>query len=331
MIRANLNANIYERLSRQFCVVTPSRRREAQARSVPGRRANTWVLHHALCGGGAAIVSFAPTAAILWIFKEHRWKRGFNQSLAPSALAALIILHTTAPVAATCADVALVLAIDASGSVKEDEFALQLQGYAQAFRSPRVQAALSDAGIVDIGAVFFSDTEIGLQVLPMMRLSSASDADELAVRIEEMPRPLPGNTGIGVGVMAAINLLEAPGACAHRRLINLSGDGPESMAPRTRTAVSTAVARQRAEDLDITINALAIRSDVPDLDHWYRERLITGPGAFVMEVDGFASFAEAIVEKLVREISPLQLTSVNAVDFLVTNLVPLNAMLHKVG
>lgn len=324
MIRANLNANIYGWFSSQFWLVTPSRRREAPARSVSGCRAKTWVLHHALCRGGSAFGSFAPTAAIAWIFKAYRRKRGFNQSLTTCALAALIVLHTSAPAAATCADVALVLAIDASGSVKEDEFALQLQGYAQAFRSPRVHAALSDAGIVDIGAVLFSDTEIGLQVLPMMRLRSASDADELAARIEEMRRPLPGNTGIGVGVLAAISLLEAPGACAYRRLINLSGDGPESMAPRTRTAVSTAEARQRAEDFGITINALAIQSDVPDLDQWYRERLITGPGAFVMNVDGFESFAEAIVEKLVREIGPPQLTSVKAADVLVANFVPLH-------
>jgi hypothetical protein len=247
---------------------------------------------------------FVPTAAIARIFKEHLWKRGFNRSLTTSALAALIILHTFAPVAATCADVALVLAIDASSGVKDDEFALQQQGYAQAFRSPRVQAALSDAGIVDIGAVLFSDTEMGLQVLPMMRLHSASGAEELAVRLEEIPRPLPGNTGIGVAVMAAISLIEAPGACAHRRLINLSGDGPESMAPRKRTPVSTAAARGQAEDLGITINALAIRTEVPDLDQWYRTWLITGPGAFVMEVDGFESFASAIEQKLLREIGP---------------------------
>jgi hypothetical protein len=155
---------------------------------------------------------------------------------------------------------------------------------------------------VDIGAVLFSDTEIGLQVLPMMRLHSSSGAEELAVRIEEMPRPPPGNTGIGLAVTAAIELLDAPGACAHRRLINLSGDGPESLRPRSRTPVSTAAARLRAEDHGITINALAIRNEVPDLDLWYRTRLITGPGAFVMEIEGFESFAGAIELKLLREL-----------------------------
>jgi hypothetical protein len=154
-------------------------------------------------------------------------------------------------------------------------------------------------------------SEIGLHVLPMMRIHSASGAEELAVRIEEMPRPLPGNTGIGVAVMAAISLLEAPGACAHRRLINLSGDGPESMAPRRRIPVSIAAARGQAEDLGITINALAIKTEVPDLDQWYRTWLITGPGAFVMEVEGFESFAHAIELKLLREIGPEPLAALH--------------------
>jgi hypothetical protein len=48
----------------------------------------------------------------------------------------------------------------------------------------------------------------------------------------------------------------------------------------------------QAEDLGITINALAIKTEVPDLDQWYRTWLITGPGAFVMDVEGFESFAQ---------------------------------------
>jgi hypothetical protein len=83
------------------------------------------------------------------------------------------------------------------------------------------------------------------------------------------------------------------------------------MAPRRRASVSTAAARQRAENLGITINALAIQSDVPDLDQWYRTRLITGPGAFVMEVDGFESFSHVIELKLLREIGPEPLASLH--------------------
>jgi hypothetical protein len=224
--------------------------------------------------------------------------------LSARAFAAVIALGAAGPVEATCADLALVLAIDASGSVKEDEFAMQQQGYAQAFRSSRVRAALSDAGTVDIGAILFSDSERDLQIMPMTRLVRGAGAEELARRLENMPRPIPGNTGIGIAVAAATKLLDAPGVCAHRRIVNLSGDGPESMAPRARTAVSTAEARQRAEALGITINALAIAHEVPDLGEWYRSRLIAGPGAFVIEVEGFEDFSAAIERKLLREIGP---------------------------
>jgi hypothetical protein len=246
-----------------------------------------------------------------------------------AAVMAAVLFPTAGMSQTPCADLALVLAIDASGSVKDNEFALQRQGYAEAFRSPLVQAALSDAGVVDIGAVLFSDSERKLSVLPMTRLVGGAGAGELARRLDEMPRPLPGNTGIGTAIIAALGLLDGPGACAQRRLIDVSGDGPESMAPRTRSAVSTAAARQRAEELGITINALAIRSDVPDLDQWYETRLITGPGAFVMRVDSFESFAEAIVEKLVREIGPPQLASVDAAEVLASRHVPLPTSLQR--
>ncbi|MGI1662541.1 DUF1194 domain-containing protein [Palleronia sp. KMU-117] len=217
---------------------------------------------------------------------------------------AAIALGGAAPAAATCADVALVLALDASGSVKDDEYFLQQQGYARAFRSPGVRAALANAGIVDIGAVVFSDSVRDLQIMPMTRLVRGAGADDLARHLETIPRPVRGNTGIGNAIAAATRLLDAPGVCAYRRIINLSGDGPESMAPRKRTAVSTADARLRAEALGITINALAIAREVPDLGEWYRTRLIAGPGAFVMEVESFESFAAAIEIKLLREIRP---------------------------
>jgi hypothetical protein len=162
---------------------------------------------------------------------------------------------------------------------------------------------------VDIGALLFSDSERDLQIMPMTRLVQGAGADDLARRLEDMPRPAPGNTGIGIAIAAAIRLLEAPGACAHRRIVNLSGDGPESMAPRARTAVSAADARRRAEALGITINALAIVHEVPDLGEWYRIRLIAGSGAFVMEVEDFESFADAIELKLLREIGPESLAA----------------------
>lgn len=211
-----------------------------------------------------------------------------------------------------CADLALVLAIDGSGSIDPAEFGLQQQGYAAAFISPRVQSALTAAGIVDVGVVIWGDTEFPSQVLPLRRLITASDAEALSLEIMALSRATEGNTGIGRGVFTALDLLNAPGVCATRMLVNVSGDGIESLSPRPRTYVPLALVRQRTVELGVTINGLAIETDDMDLAKWYRDRLITGPGAFVLVVAGFDSFAEAIVQKLVREINPPQLAHLDA-------------------
>jgi hypothetical protein len=220
------------------------------------------------------------------------------------AAAAAIAMLAWGGTAQACADVALVLAIDASGSVQAAEFALQQQGYARAFRSSRVQAALAAAGVVDVGVVVWGDTEWAAQVLPLVRLRSVADAMALAQRIEALPRRVSGNTGIGRAIWTATDLLETQAGCALRRVINLSGDGTETLAPRPRRIVPLVHARQRATDAGITINALAIETESADLGLWYQDKLITGQGAFVMEVVGYADFAQAIEEKLIREVAP---------------------------
>lgn len=204
-----------------------------------------------------------------------------------------------------CADLALVLAIDASGSVDAVEFGLQQQGYARAFQSHRVQAALAAAGVVDVAVTVWGDSELAPQVLPMARLRDGGDAVALAGRITAMPRQVTGNTGMGKGVDMAVNLLRAPGVCAHRRVINVSGDGMATMAPRRVGYVSLEAARARAAAEGITINGLAIVTNDRNLTDWYRQNVMSGAGAFVMQADGFADFAQAIEAKLVREIAPL--------------------------
>lgn len=222
--------------------------------------------------------------------------------LSARALALLAAL-SGGPAAAGCADVALVLAIDASGSVDHDEFTLQQRGYALALRSPRVQAAIDAAGVVEVGVILWGDSDMAPQVLPMARLAGPPAAAALADRITAMPRRVTGNTGIGRAVWTAADLIEA-GGCAIRRIVNVSGDGRETGARTARWHMPLTEARRRADALGITINALAIRTDEHDLHLWYRDRLIAGPGAFVMEVTGYDSFAAAIEEKLVREIAP---------------------------
>ncbi len=224
-----------------------------------------------------------------------------------TVIAGLIALLPASQAWADCPDLALVLAIDASGSISAPEFGLQQGGYAAAFRSGAVQDALASAGRVDIAVVLWADTEMAPQTLGWQQVRSRVDADLLAKRIVEMPRLVTGNTGIGKGIWTALDLLTIYDACGSRRLVNVSGDGKESLLPRPRDHVPLAVARARADTMGITINGLAITMDDAGLADWYGDRVITGPGAFVMQVTGFDSFAAAIAAKLAREIRPQNL------------------------
>jgi hypothetical protein len=222
---------------------------------------------------------------------------------AASVAMTLILMCSTAK-AMQCADLALVLAMDASGSVDDGEFALQMEATASAIRSPEVVAAMAAAGTVAIAGVIWGDTAFGVQLLPWGVITHASDAERFADEIAAQNRLVGGNTDLGAGVWAALDLLDDPGRCAVRRIVNVSGDGRESVYPRRRHAVSIMAARNRAKAMDVTINGLALTTGDPKLAEYYETNVVAGPNAFVMEVDDASTFAEAIQRKLLREIEP---------------------------
>ena len=206
------------------------------------------------------------------------------------------------PGPATCADTALVLAIDGSGSIDDADYALQMQGYAAAFRSSEVHFALRMAGVVDVAVVLWGDGDMSAQILPFRRIVDATDAGLLAGDMEGLTREVTGNTGLARGIEISLDLLEEPGVCAARKIVDLSGDGRQKHMRLRFPVASLEDLRARAEAMGVTINALAIETDDRALAQYFEDRVIVGEMAFVIPIRSMRDFGDAIIEKLQREL-----------------------------
>jgi hypothetical protein len=228
--------------------------------------------------------------------------------LRPFAWLALILALALPPraVAAAEADVLLVLAVDCSGSVDEEELHLQLHGIAQALRDPEViAAALSGPrGQVAINVLNWADAEYPKYATGWAIIDSPEKAAAFAMIVEGFNKREAGATGIGAAIAHAIGLIEASGIEAPRKVIDVSGDGIEAWQMAIPEIVLEDAHRMR-EAAGITVNGLAIRNDFQMLDRYYRDFVIGGPGAFVMDVADYSTFATAIRQKMLRELRPL--------------------------
>jgi hypothetical protein len=195
-----------------------------------------------------------------------------------------------------------VLAIDASSSVDEAEWALQMDGYAAAFRDPRVQAAVRSGPNrrIAVSVLVWADATVPKWDSDWFLLSTPEDGERFATFMAGLARGAEGGTGIGAGVAAAIRKLDRNGVEAPRQVVDVSGDGRET--PAREIVVLMPMARAMARACGVTVNGLAIRNEDPGLAEWYRNNVINGPGSFVIAADGFEDFPEAILRKLIREI-----------------------------
>ncbi len=197
-------------------------------------------------------------------------------------------------------DLELVLAVDTSISVSRQEFTLQVAGLARAFRDPRVHAAIQaggDRGIAVSVVQWASQNEQSVAI-GWTKVQSPGSALRLADDIAHMPRHFAGyGTAISSALRFCTDLFFGNGFEAARRIIDVSGDGSDNRGPMPSSRRDVAVS------LGITINGLAIRNEEPNLDFYYDRHVIGGVGAFVMSVDDYPDFADAIVIKLIREIS----------------------------
>ena len=213
--------------------------------------------------------------------------------------AVLVLSLTAADVLAQPVDLELVLAIDTSPSVDRGEYALQVKGFADAFRSAGVVAAIEAVGQAGIAVCVTQWSSAGQNRLALdwTTLNSAAHAQAFATRLAAMPRyHVAGETAIGAAIAFAIRLLDTNTLERNRRIIDISGDGESNQ------GVSLSWARERAVAAGITINGLAILNEYRWLDRYYRETVIEGPSAFVITAADYDAFAEAIRAKFVREI-----------------------------
>lgn len=197
-------------------------------------------------------------------------------------------------------DLQLVLAVDASGSVNDERFALQQKGYAEAFRHKQVLQAIRSGhhGAIAVIMVQWTGPRLQRIAAPWTRISDGASAEDFAAVIEQAPRMLfGGGTSISGAIDFAAGLFATSPFAGDRHVIDISGDGINN---RGRPTV---FARDEAVAAGIVINGLPILALEPGLDSYYRQSVIGGPGAFVVVAESYDTFGEAIRRKLVLEIA----------------------------
>ena len=204
------------------------------------------------------------------------------------------------PARSEAVDLELVLAVDTSFSVSRQEFTLQVAGLARAFRDPRVLAAIQavgDQGIA-VSLVQWANHTDHSVAIGWTKVRDVESAQRLSDAIARMPRHFVGyGTAISSALRFCTDLFFGNGFESPRRAIDVSGDGSDNRGPIPNGQRDVAVS------LGITINGLAILNEEPNLEFYYLEHVIGGTGAFVMTANDYLDFADAIVVKLIREIS----------------------------
>jgi hypothetical protein len=212
-----------------------------------------------------------------------------------------LVAATGAPAAAqTAVDLHLVLAVDASGSVNQYRFELQKRGYVAAFRHARVLQAIRSGAHQAIAVTMMQWTgpALQVQVVEWQAIGDEESAESVAAAIERTPRQLfGGGTSISGAIDHAMTLFPRTPYRGGRRVIDISGDGSNN---RGRPVT---LARDEAVAAGVVINGLPILALEPDLDRYYEDYVIGGPGAFVVATKSYETFADAILKKLVTEIA----------------------------
>jgi hypothetical protein len=233
------------------------------------------------------------------------------RSLVIPALIGMVLCCAAAQAEAEQVDLQLILAADVSRSVDPDEFKLQREGYAAAFTNPKVLHAIQAGPNRAIAVTFveWSGSEAQRVVADWMIVRDEETGGGFANILLTAPRSFAGFTSISAAIDFSMKHFQASGVDSDRRVIDVSGDGTNNGGRPVNDARDEAVAA------GVTINGLAIINQHPNpgytahtqppegLGEYYRRNVTGGPGSFVIVIEDFSTFSEAIVNKLVNEIA----------------------------
>jgi hypothetical protein len=204
-------------------------------------------------------------------------------------------------------DVELALAVDVSYSMDMDELAIQREGYAQALVSKEFLQALKTGPNGKIAVTYFewaasSDQKI---IIPWRVIDGPETADAVAAEIMKTPIRRASRTSISGAINFAMPLFDENPHRGIRRVIDISGDGPNN------NGGPVVQARDAALEKGIVINGLPIMvkepsystMDIDNLDFYYEDCVIGGPGSFVVSIKDREKFKEAIRTKLLLEVA----------------------------
>jgi hypothetical protein len=248
-----------------------------------------------------------------------RWYASIGAMLIASALTASDVAGVAAPnvryrdemrsedKTPPAVDVELVLAVDVSYSMDMDELAVQREGYAQAIVSKEFLQALKSLPNGKISVTYFewaasNDQKI---IIPWSVIDGPETADAVADEILKAPIRRASRTSISGAIYFAMPLFESNPYPGLRRVIDISGDGPNNNGAPVTPARDIALAK------GITINGLPIvvkepsysTMDIENLDWYYEDCVIGGPGSFVVAIKDREKFKEAIRTKLLLEVA----------------------------
>lgn len=209
----------------------------------------------------------------------------------------------------TGVDLELVIAVDISGSVDEQEAALQRQGYVQAFSDPKVIQAIKNGlnGAIAVTYMEWAGDHHQHFIAPWQRIHDEKTALAFADTLAWVPTRTNVWTSISGAMIAGAAAFDSNPFKGPRKVIDISGDGANNDGGSVVLARETVLRRPA-----LTINGLPIvnnrpnpfgRRPIKDLDLYYRDCVIGGPGAFLIVANGFEDYARAVRRKLILEIA----------------------------